>query len=235
MSHQLVANEEKNICEIKHEKSNGWNKKKHLSVYKILFFSLPLSHTNEFHLGFVPFSSNLHIAATARLRLNRAADGWLVMFVRGRKTEWKKWREEGRKGQWHQWDIALRHQRNFFSGMKEHSNIKLFMRNASSFNSLWSKMFSGNYSASRQLFCLHQKKTFQRQTGSKIWLLIIHMLTLNDCQNVDLWWRKSQRTCIAQHPSLTFIVVNFKTELEDFSRAHKSPWKIHYYWIKALT
>lgn len=57
----LVANEEKKyICEIKHEKSNGRNKKKRLSVYKFLYFSLPLSHTNEFHLGFVPFSSNLH-------------------------------------------------------------------------------------------------------------------------------------------------------------------------------
>ena len=89
----LVANEEKNICEIKHEKSNGRNKKKRLSVYKFLYFSLPHSHTNEFHLGFVPFSSNLHIAATARLRLNRAADRWLVMCVRGRKTEWKREKE----------------------------------------------------------------------------------------------------------------------------------------------
>lgn len=103
------------------------------------------------------------------------------MCVRGRKTEWKREKEakDNDINETLPWDING----IFFSGMKEHSNIKLFMRNASSFNSLWSKIFSGNYSAwsslsrRRRVFSLSPLNDWLAQN---YWLLIC--LYFSDCQ-----------------------------------------------------
>lgn len=124
-------------------------------------------------------------------------------------------KREGSKGQWHQWDIALRHQRNFFSGMKEHSNIKLFMRNASSFNSLWSKIFSGNYSAWSSLS--RRRRVFSSSPlngwlAQNYWLLIC--LYFSDCQIVVM-------TQIAKNTPLPHLHrCEFQNWTWGFFRAH---------------